>query len=227
MKKLIEWVLIVGMLVLVIFLLSPYSPLKPGIDQPAKVRDDSVKIAKASIAAIQDRERALIARIASDSVERQISAQRHNATVTQLQKRIRAINLERASGHRLDSIRNILYPGWSAIDSPYVMPIYLARDALQALEREPLRDSLEGAQTARISEQEAEIQEAEDSYKALDSARLAEIAKKDVIIRNREAMLDDCQEDRKKEKKATFWRKVLNTGKDVGIGVIGFLLGRA
>lgn len=189
------------------------------------VRKDSITVAKQDIKRIQVRETALVAKIHRDSVA---SARRDSARVRQVEKlerRLWAINRSKATPSALDSIRRVLFPDGTEIDSTYAMPLREARECLQAAERLPVAIELIDTLKGQVVELKADNAMDWASFQALDSGRVAEIGQQRIVIRNTEAQLRICQG------KKNFWRQAWKGIKRVGevgaAGVVGYLIGKS
>jgi len=216
-----KWIIFFGTGVVVwllMFLL--YRPQEPTQEETAS--QDSVTIAIHEIKRVQAREKALLSKIHSDSIK---SARRDSVRVrlvAGLERRLWAINRQRATPDALDSIRRVLFPDGTEIDSTYAMPLRDARECLQAAERLPVALELVDTLKGQVVDLRAENARDWASFQALDSARVAEIMQDRVIIRNTGEQLAACQ-----RKRRGFWAGAVEVLKDIGKVGAGFLLGRA
>jgi len=218
MKKDLPW-LAGAMAVAIIIVYMVYSCQKP---VPDSVRQDSVTIAMHEISRIQAREKALVSKIHSDSIK---SAKRDSVRVrrvAELERRLWSINRQKATPDALDSIRRVLFPDGTDIDSTYAMPLRDARECLQAAERLPVALELVDTLNGQVVDLRADNARDWASFQALDSARVAEIEQDRIIIRNTGEQLEACQ-----RKRRGFWAGAVEVLKDIGKVGAGFLLGRA
>jgi len=216
-----KWIIFFGTGVVVwllMFLL--YRPQEPIQEETA--RQDSITIAIHEIKRVQAREKALVSKIHSDSIK---SARRDSVRVrlvAGLERRLLAINRQRATPDALDSIRRVLFPDGTEIDSTYAMPLRDARECLQAAERLPVALELVDTLKGQIVSLRAEKARDWAAFQALDSGRVAEIEQDRIIIRNTGEQLAVCQ-----RKRRGFWAGAVEVLKDIGKVGAGFLLGRA
>lgn len=226
MKNIIIVVLILLILISGLFSWDPAYQLiskyfNGGVD-PYKIHTDSILVAKKDIETLKRKDLEIVAQMNRDSIKRHQEKEASLRVIRQLKKKASDINFTVTTSAELDSIRKFIWRSSDVVwdDTMYTIPIDQARDALEAKAREPFKDSTINALEYRVWNLEGDLIIQEAAFKKRIVGFTGITDKKDVQIRNLEA-INKKQSD---EHKAQKLKGIL---KGVAGMVIGFGIGKA